>query len=72
MFDIQHPRLPRVHSQAVYFISWIRLHAVSNAILDVAFAEGEPLVAINRVNTRPSGTTLYNTTCHYCEYYFRV
>lgn len=72
MFDIQYPRLPQIHSQAVYFIFWIDPYAVSNAILDVAFADGEPPIVINLVNTRPSGTTLYNTACHCCEYYFRV
>jgi len=34
-------------------LSWIPPHAVSNAILDVAFAEEEPSIAINLVHPRP-------------------
>jgi len=34
-------------------LSWIPPHAVSNTILDVAFAEQEPPVAVNVVHPRP-------------------
>jgi hypothetical protein len=34
-------------------LSWIPPHAVSNAMLDVAFAEQEPLIAVNLVHPRP-------------------
>ncbi|KAG2050383.1 putative aminoadipate reductase [Suillus hirtellus] len=36
------------------FVSWIPPHAVLNAILDVAFAEEEPPVAVNLVHLRPT------------------
>ncbi|KAG2047412.1 putative aminoadipate reductase [Suillus hirtellus] len=36
------------------FVSWIPPHAVSNAILDVAFAEEEPPIAVNLVHPRPT------------------
>ncbi|KAG1779119.1 putative aminoadipate reductase [Suillus placidus] len=35
------------------FVSWIPPHAISNAILDVAFAEEEPPIAVNLVHPRP-------------------
>jgi hypothetical protein len=34
-------------------VSWILPHAVSNAILDVAFAEVEPPIAVNLVHPKP-------------------
>jgi hypothetical protein len=34
-------------------LSWIPPHAVSDAILDVTFAEQEPPVAVNLVHPRP-------------------
>ncbi|KAG1799974.1 putative aminoadipate reductase, partial [Suillus variegatus] len=36
------------------FVSWIPPHAVSNAILDVAFAEEVPPIAVNLVHPRPT------------------
>ncbi|KAG1898169.1 uncharacterized protein F5891DRAFT_956098, partial [Suillus fuscotomentosus] len=40
--------------EAKGFVSWIPPHAVSNAILDVAFAEEEPPIAVNLVHPRPT------------------
>ncbi|KAG1835273.1 putative aminoadipate reductase [Suillus variegatus] len=39
--------------EAKGFVSWIPPHAVSNAILDVAFAAEEPPIAVNLVHPRP-------------------
>ncbi|OAX30945.1 hypothetical protein K503DRAFT_870821 [Rhizopogon vinicolor AM-OR11-026] len=39
--------------EAQGLLSWIPPHAVSNAILDVAFAEQEPPIAVNLVHPRP-------------------
>ncbi|KAG1762918.1 hypothetical protein EV702DRAFT_1248408 [Suillus placidus] len=38
--------------EAKGFVSWIPPHAISNAILDVAFAEEEPPIAVNLVHPR--------------------
>ncbi|KAG2117013.1 putative aminoadipate reductase [Suillus discolor] len=40
--------------EAKGFVSWIPAHAVSNAILDVAFAEEKPPIAVNLVHPRPT------------------
>ncbi|KAG1854078.1 male sterility protein-domain-containing protein, partial [Suillus tomentosus] len=40
--------------EAKGFVSWIPPHAVSNVILDVAFAEEEPPIAMNLVHPRPT------------------
>ncbi|KAG1819054.1 uncharacterized protein BJ212DRAFT_1567944 [Suillus subaureus] len=42
-----------VFPEARGLLSWIPTHAVSNAILDVAFAEEEPSIAVNLVHPRP-------------------
>ncbi|KAG2133342.1 putative aminoadipate reductase [Suillus clintonianus] len=42
-----------VFPEAQGLLSWIPTYAVSNAILDVAFAEEEPPIAINLVHPRP-------------------
>ncbi|KAG1900203.1 putative aminoadipate reductase [Suillus fuscotomentosus] len=42
-----------VFPEAQGLLSWIPTHAVSNAILDVAFAKEEPPVAVNLVHPRP-------------------
>ncbi|OAX38467.1 putative aminoadipate reductase [Rhizopogon vinicolor AM-OR11-026] len=39
--------------EAQGLLSWIPPHAISNAILDVAFAEQEPPIAVNLVHPRP-------------------
>ncbi|OAX31791.1 putative aminoadipate reductase [Rhizopogon vinicolor AM-OR11-026] len=39
--------------EAQGLLSWIPPHVVSNAILDVAFAEQEPPIAVNLVHPRP-------------------
>jgi thioester reductase-like protein len=39
--------------EAKGFVSWIPPHAISNAILDVAFAKEEPPIAVNLVHPRP-------------------
>ncbi|KAG1821117.1 acetyl-CoA synthetase-like protein [Suillus subaureus] len=39
--------------EAKGFVSWIPPHAISNAILDVAFADEEPPIAVNLVHPRP-------------------
>ncbi|KAG1744621.1 putative aminoadipate reductase [Suillus paluster] len=39
--------------EAQWLLTWIPPHAVSNAILDVAFAEEKPPVAVNLVHPRP-------------------
>ncbi|KAG1870690.1 putative aminoadipate reductase [Suillus subalutaceus] len=40
--------------EAQGFVSWIPPHAISNAILDVAFAEEEPPIVVNLVHPRPT------------------
>ncbi|KAG2140138.1 putative aminoadipate reductase [Suillus clintonianus] len=40
--------------EATGLLSWIPPHAVSNTILDVAFAEEEPPIAVNVVHPRPT------------------
>ncbi|KAG1870691.1 putative aminoadipate reductase [Suillus subalutaceus] len=40
--------------EAQGFVSWIPPHAISNAILDVAFAEEEPPIVTNLVHPRPT------------------
>ncbi|KAG2093538.1 putative aminoadipate reductase [Suillus discolor] len=40
--------------EAQGFVSWIPPHAISNAILDVAFAEEEPSIAVNLVHPKPT------------------
>ncbi|KAG2103392.1 putative aminoadipate reductase [Suillus discolor] len=42
-----------VFPEAQGLLSWIPTHAVSNAILDVAFAKEEPPIAVNLVHPRP-------------------
>ncbi|KAG1835812.1 putative aminoadipate reductase [Suillus subalutaceus] len=39
--------------EAKGFVSWIPPHAISNAILDVAFTKEEPPIAVNLVHPRP-------------------
>ncbi|KAG1733502.1 putative aminoadipate reductase [Suillus lakei] len=39
--------------EAQWLLTWIPPHAVSNAILDVAFAEEEPPIVVNLVHPRP-------------------
>ncbi|KAG2068654.1 putative aminoadipate reductase [Suillus decipiens] len=39
--------------EAKGLVAWIPPHAISNAILDVAFAEEEPPIAVNLVHPRP-------------------
>ncbi|KAG1821535.1 uncharacterized protein BJ212DRAFT_903805 [Suillus subaureus] len=39
---------------AFQFLSWIPPHAISNAILDVAFAAEEPPIVVNLVHPRPT------------------
>jgi thioester reductase-like protein len=40
--------------EAQGFVSWIPPHAISNAILDVAFAEEEPPIVVNLVHSKPT------------------
>ncbi|KAG2046459.1 hypothetical protein BDR06DRAFT_1037076 [Suillus hirtellus] len=40
--------------EAKGFVSWIPPHAISNAVLDVAFAEEEPPIVVNLVHPRPT------------------
>ncbi|KAG2133352.1 putative aminoadipate reductase [Suillus clintonianus] len=42
-----------VFPEAQGLLSWIPTHAVSNAILDVAFSQEEPPIAVNLVHPRP-------------------
>lgn len=37
----------------IQLVSWLPMHAVSTAILDVAFAEEQPTIALNIVHPRP-------------------
>ncbi|KAG1750096.1 putative aminoadipate reductase [Suillus lakei] len=47
------PEAKGVSLSLLRFVSWIPPHAVSNAILDVAFAEEGPPIAVNLVHPRP-------------------
>ncbi|KAG2133521.1 uncharacterized protein EDB93DRAFT_1093287, partial [Suillus bovinus] len=40
--------------EAKGFVSWIPPHAISNSILDVAFAKEEPPIVMNLVHPRPT------------------
>ena len=49
------PSAKRFHfvAEVVKVTSWLPPHAVSDAILDVAFADEEPPIAVNVVHPRP-------------------
>ncbi|KAG1835183.1 putative aminoadipate reductase [Suillus variegatus] len=48
------PEAQGVSALLLRFVSWIPPHAISNAILDVAFAEEEPSIVVNLVHPKPT------------------
>ncbi|KAG2145295.1 putative aminoadipate reductase [Suillus bovinus] len=48
------PEAKGVSSSLSRFVSWIPPHAISNSILDVAFAKEEPPIVMNLVHPRPT------------------